>query len=172
MSQHLPDHFDPWRFADLAKRIDGSYRLQDLPRLVDCLADTQGDVRFELKFSRDGQARSCLHGTVDSELHLECQRCLGEMSFVVRSKLALAFVEGLEEAERLPDYLEPQLVENGRVQLKDLIEDELLLALPQVPMHPEDECASGLNIETDEKVSADASVSPFAILAELRRRNN
>jgi uncharacterized protein len=170
MSQHLPDHFDPWRFADLAKRVNGSYRLEDLPRLRDCLADTRGEVCFSLEFSRDRQHRACLHGTVEAVLHLQCQRCLETMSFTVDSKVALAFVEGLDQAERLPDELDPQLVEGGRVSFKDLVEDELLLALPQVPAHPAGQCGSDLLGRSDESGANAEHKNPFAVLAELKRR--
>ena len=170
MSQHLPDHLDPWRFADLAKRASGSYLLGDLTRLRDCLADPEGEVRFDLAFSRDGQHRACLHGSVEAQLILQCQRCLGTMPFNVESKVSLAFVEGLDEAEALPDDLDPQLVDDGRVVLRDLIEDELLLALPQVAMHPRAECTPGKIERPDDKPVSERE-NPFAVLAQLKRQN-
>lgn len=166
MSQHLPDHLDPWRFADLAKRVSGSYLLGDLPRLCECLADSQGNVNFDLEFSRDRQHRACLHGTVQATLILECQRCLETMLLPVKSELALAFVQGLDEAEMLPAELDPQLVENGRVEFRGLIEDEILIALPQVPMHPLDECVSGKG-----EVHDAVRENPFAVLAALKRQD-
>ena len=170
MSQHLPDHLDPWRFADLAKRAEGSFLLVELPRLCDCLADPQGEVCFNLEFFRDKRNRACLHGAVEAQLILECQRCLETMLFAVNSKVELAFIEGLDEAESLPEELDPYLVNNGQVELRDLIEDELLLALPQVPMHPQGECVSDMGEQPDEKPVMERE-SPFAVLAELKRQN-
>ncbi|MEN8177634.1 MAG: YceD family protein [Pseudomonadota bacterium] len=170
MSQRLPDHLDPWRYVNLAKRTNGSYSLGDLPRLRGCLAEQQGEARFDLEFSRDKQHRACLHGTVEAQLVLECQRCLGTILFPVKSKVSLAFVESLEEAENLPDDLDPELVENGQVELRNLIEDELLLALPQVPTHPVGECASGMGEKPNEKPVA-VRESPFAVLAQLKRHD-
>lgn len=168
MSQHLPEHLDPWRFADLGKRISGSYLLGDLPRLRECLVDSQGEVRFTLEFSRDRRQRACLSGTVEASLMVECQRCLDAMPLQVKSDVSVAFVEGIDEAERLPDELDPELVEDGQVKLRDLVEDELLLALPQVPMHPPGECTGQLD---DESETSDDAVreNPFAVLAELQR---
>ncbi|MDJ0805502.1 MAG: YceD family protein [Gammaproteobacteria bacterium] len=170
MSQHLPDRFDPWRFADLAKRVNGCYLLGDLTRLSVCLADSQGEVCFDLEFYRDKQRRACLRGRVTAQLILECQRCLGPMAFEVDSKMSLAFVEGLVEADNLPDELDPQLVVSNQVQLRDLIEDEMLLALPQVPMHAIDECPSVRGAEPDID-SVALQESPFAVLAQLKRHD-
>jgi len=170
MSQRLPDHLDPWRFADLAKRVTGSFALRDLSRLCDALADSQGDVSFDVEFIRDGQHRACLSGTVEALLILECQRCLETMCMPVKSRVYLAFVEGLDEAELLPDEIDPQLVENGRIVFKDLIEDELLLALPQVPMHPPHECAPVSDKLVDDEQLV-VQESPFAVLSELKRHD-
>lgn len=171
MSQHLPDHLDPWRFADLAKRASGSYLLRDLPRLRDCLMDNAGEVRFDLEFSRDKQHRACLHGTVEAKLILECQRCLGSVLLPVKSEMSLAFVEGLDEANDLPDELDPQLVENGQVGFKNLVEDELLLMLPQVAMHPEGECVLAMGEKTEQSPVL-VRESPFAVLARLKRHDD
>ena len=169
MSRHLPDQFDPWRFADHNRRVAGTYPLAELPRLRDCLEDRQGEVRFDLTFSRDARNRACVHGRVDADLRLKCQRCLEVMSLAVRSVLSLAFVEGLDEAERLPDQLDPQLVEQGRVVLREMIEDELLLTLPQVAMHPYGECSSGQASADEQPATVDDN--PFAVLADLKRRD-
>ena len=170
MSQHLPDHFDPWRFTDLGKRINGSYALASLSRLRECLLDTEGEVVFSLDFFHDEQHRACVHGTVEAALILQCQRCLEAMPMSVRSHVSLAFVEGIDEAEMLPESLDPALVEHGQIVLRDLIEDELLLSLPQVAMHPLGECGSTVDGQLpadDESVRK----NPFAVLAELKRNH-
>jgi uncharacterized protein len=92
------------------------------------------------------------------------------MSLPVRSNVTLAFVEGIDEAEMLPESLDPVVVENGLVILMDLIEDELLLALPQVAMHPPGECVAhaGEHVPAgDEPLGK----NPFAVLAELKRND-
>jgi uncharacterized protein len=171
MSQRLPDHFDPWRFADLAKRVKGSYLLADLPRLRDCLADQRGEVWFDLEFLRDAQGRACLQGTVETQLKLECQRCLKTMILPVKTELSLAFVAGLDEAEALPDHLDPELVENGLVLLRDMVEDELLLTLPHVPRHPVGECVPH-EVKRPPESGGALRENPFSILAQLKKQEN
>ena len=98
---------------------------------------------------------------------LRCQRCLGTLQFEVKADVSIGFVEGLDEAEQLPEDLDPQMVKEGRVALRDLIEDELLLALPQVAMHPIGECMVPTGEPGDKPVAK--KQSPFAVLAQLKR---
>jgi uncharacterized protein len=171
MSQRIPDRLDPWRYADLAKVFGGTIRLGSLPRVSLCLLDARGDAGFELRFSRDAERRATLTGTISADLVLECQRCLEAVTVPVEARVSVAFVEGIEQADRLPESLDPCLVEEGRVSLRDLIEDELLLLMPQVAMHKAGGCAARLAARSntppvEKDVSAD---NPFAVLAELKR---
>lgn len=172
MSQRIPDRLDPWRYADLGKTFSGAIRLDSLPRLSRCLLDAGGDVRFDLRFARDAERRAVLTGRLSTELALECQRCLEAVIMPLAVDVAVAFVEGIDQAGRLPDALDPCLVEEGEVSFRDLLEDELLLLLPQVAMHQAGACESRLTsrsgvapVVKEER----SSINPFAVLAELKR---
>jgi uncharacterized protein len=172
MSQRIPDRLDPWRYADLGKTVEGTISLGSMPRLSQCLRDSQGEAQFDLRFERDRERRATLCGRITAELALECQRCLDVVTLPIEIDVALAFVEVIEQASRLPETLDPCLVEEGRVLFRDLIEDELLLMLPQVPMHESGACSSSHSGKIDEPpVEPDNSTSenPFAVLAELKR---
>ena len=175
MSQRIPDRLDPWRFADQGKEVEGRIPLASLPRLGACLYDTTGEVDFSLRFERDAQRRATLKGMIRAELILECQRCLEGMTLPVRTQTALAFVEGQDQAAALPESLDPCLVEDGQVYFADLVEDELLLALPQVPIHDLAACPAAAIETADEKPveqGEQPDKNPFAVLAELKRDKN
>ncbi len=171
MSSRTPDFLDPWQFADLGKRISGTILLASFPRLSQALADTAGQAEYELKFTRDDKRRACISGVVTATLTLQCQRCLGALAWPVHAEINLIAVEGLEEAERLPETAEPLLLAEARVRVSDLLEDELLLSLPQVPKHGPGECATDNRksdrLATGEEASEEAP-NPFAKLAELK----
>ncbi len=171
MSKRIPERLDPWRYADLGKSLSGSLRLDSLPRLAACLAASEGDADFDLRFERDGERRAVMTGTIRAALVLQCQRCLEPLAYPVQAPVAVAFVEGIEQAAQLPESLDPCLVEEGSVSFKDLVEDELLLTLPQVAMHPRGQCANR-SVETPrpEPAEPDAQTrrNPFAVLAELK----
>ncbi len=172
MSQRIPDRLDPWRYADLGKTVSGVFRLDALPRLCRCLRETEGEVRFDLRFERDSERRAVLTGSITADLVLECQRCLEAVSYPVEANVSLAFVEGIEQAGLLPEALDPCMVEDDRVVFRDLIEDELLLLLPQVAMHETGACPAALVAKGgDEPVETENRTdrNPFAVLAELKR---
>jgi len=156
---------DPWRLAAQGRTLTGRVALDSLPRLAPALADG-GEAEYRLSFHQDGERRAVVSGHVTAGLVVQCQRCLGPMLISVDSRFELAFVHGVEEAARLPEAYEPALTEDGWVRPAELIEDELLLALPPVPLHDAAECAA----QPLEATPADESPSdnPFAALAALR----
>lgn len=140
-------------------------------------AATPGDAaRYELRFGRDRQGRSVVLGRVQARLRLPCQRCLEEVEIPVDAPIALALIRRDEDALDLPEHLDPWLVTEDRLNPLDLVEDELLLAVPQIPRHPAGMCGPGLSAgdrikapASDTDAGSDATRRPFAILASLKR---
>ncbi len=174
MSPRFPDFVDPWRMADQGKLFSGCAAIADLPRLAAAVSDAEGEIKLQLVFDRRDERRASVTGFVQADLILECQRCLSPMPVSVESQLNIALVRSAEEAERLPEHYDPLLVDEPRIRLLDIVEDELLLSLPQVARHKEGECCADLNQEAAEPVAgfaaSDERPNPFAVLAELKQR--
>lgn len=175
MSSRLPEFIDPRRLASQGGRYSGTVELGDLPRLSGALVDTAGVAEFNLEFYRDNRKRARIKGQIQADLVLECQRCLGAMVLPVSAVLDLAVIQVPEEAERLPESCDPVWVEEDTLRLLDLVEDELILAIPQVPRHEPDTCrmasVNPLQGETaDQEQEDDASdkPNPFAVLAGFK----
>jgi uncharacterized protein len=172
----VPDYLDPWRAAERGRRLEGTIALAELPRVVNLLIHPEGGVRFELEFFRDDKHRPCVRGRVTATIELRCQRCLGPLALQVDAALLLALVKGFDEAERLPDEYDPLIVEDDRIRPLDLVEDELILALPQVPVHaPHEACAEGTMQQalTDAPVAepeGEEADNPFQVLAQLKKQ--
>ncbi len=180
MSSRLVEFVDPWRLAGGGKVISGTVRLAELPRLTEVLQSTNGEVEYQLEFYSGEKKRPKIKGFVRAGLMLTCQRCLGPVVLPVDSDLNLAVIEVPEEAELLPDECDPVWVEDGQIQLLDLIEEELLLAVPQVARHSLDECTEALTEEyaaqeefqpevADNADSVLDEENPFAVLAGLKK---
>lgn len=136
MSKGLPETIDPVAYVDKGRSIEGECPLTHLERLQDAVVDPVGSVRFRLAFGREGSV-AAIRGSLKAELILQCQSCLGPMRFPVESVFALGLVASIDEANRLPEPFEPLLLDgDGSLRVLDVIEDEILLALPQVPRHP------------------------------------
>ena len=176
----LPVDDDPWVLE---------LPVTDLPRLAASLAGNDGVVRATVDFGRvDGVPR--LNVGADVEVTLICQRCLQPMQVLLEGESQVALVENLAQADALPEDVEPVWVESRKVDLREVVEEELLLALPLVPMHAadDDECdvaadaagAVGISMVAGRSEGADESAGegaveqvtqkPFAELAELLKR--
>ncbi len=177
MSSHLPEFIDPWHFAEIGKEISGHAELAGLLRLVEVLVDNTGEVEFELRFRKGEKRRVHISGCVRAELSLECQRCLEPVRVPVATELDVVVVEGYEEAGMLGDEFEPLLAGDKRIRLTELVEDELLLALPQVPMHQRGDCTAnahniGWSPEQVDEDEGQKKPNPFAVLADLKSKQN
>jgi uncharacterized protein len=168
----LPDYADPLRLCGLGKVYEGTIALAELPRLAPLLTSNEGEAAFVLAFSMDDERRPSVRVEVRARLAVQCQRCLGPMWYEVASESRLGVVSGPDQAERLPADLEPLLVEDGRVALRSLIEDELILGIPPAPLHPEEDCAVSLRSVNapglDDGDGGEEKPNPFAALAALK----
>ena len=175
MLTRLPEFVDPWRLADQGKSFSGQEKLSNFSRLRSLLTRPDGEVAYELRFGRDEGRWPRIMGWVRTILNLECQRCLEELGIEVNAMLDLAVIEVPGEADALPASCEPVLAEDGRLRLLDIIEEELLLAVPQVPRHEAEDCAGvaqravALQDGAD-KEQKEVPESPFAVLAGMKTK--
>jgi uncharacterized protein len=155
--------------------VDFSIPLTDLPRVSRELTSTEGEARGRVRFSRQqGQAVADLE--VSAQPEVVCQRCMQPMRWPVKVKSRVALVSDYAAADRVPDEMEVFLVEGDSVSVRDLVDEEVMLALPHVPRHAEDsECARQkvqLPGQPEEpEGEPDLQVQkPFAQLGELLKR--
>jgi uncharacterized protein len=163
MSEGWSKLLDIGPLADGRAEVDFSIPLKEFPRVLPLLAATDGAASGSVQFSREGRI-AVAEVKVAAEVMLLCQRCLSPLKWPVKSAGRAALVASAAEAERVPEPLETVLAAECRISLRDLVEEELLLALPLVPRHEDSECAgasAGTHSETHR---------PFGQLSELFKR--
>lgn len=166
-----PRRLDVAAFARDAGTLEGRWPLDDFPRLLEgTLGAAEGAA--EVAWSARGEQRAVAGGDPQVWLHLDartavsltCQRCLQPLAQPLVVHTALRFVEGEDRAESEDESSEEDVLALGpSLDLHELVEDELILALPLVPRHPD--CELPLPAPAAE---GDAS-TPFAVLERLRR---
>ena len=166
--QRMPVQIDPFRFAVKREHLLGKIPLKQLKRLTAELESSEGDVDVDVNFTIDDDGTTLLQGTINTEVQLICQRCLETMPHQLDIEFQLALVKTEAEMERLGDQYESCLIEDTPIMFSDLIEDELLLALPVIPKHLDDSCTQKVwsHQQTGDKHSK--SVNPFNELADLK----
>ena len=167
----LPHQIDPFRLAEAGAQLSGNLPLRQFSRLRELLAEDGGEIAVQLDFEVDELGVPVVLGKVSATLSLMCQRCLGAYTFPVDAKIALAWVKTAQEADKLPLRYEPYVVEQTPLLLNDVIEDELLLALPQIPMHEAADCPASKLLKQHKKVTEEPEqkANPFAVLSKLKR---
>lgn len=141
--------------------------LTELPRLADAL-EGSGTVDIDLAIERWDNAVPLISGTVDASLERRCQRCLEAMAENLELELRLGVVPPGSDLE-LPAGFEAYEAEAATVA--QVIEDEILLALPMVALHDDRSDCGPLASELD-KLSATTETEekrqPFAVLESLK----
>jgi uncharacterized protein len=168
MSANLPEMLDAWRMVTARRGVEGRMPLSALKRLQDSLLDTEGEVRFALDFDRDELQVPYVELRIQAELPLECQRSLERFLLPVNIVQRLGLIRDEADEAALPPGYEPLLVPgDGMLRASELVEDELILAVPVVPMAPGTEAM-------EQEWSADEAeqerANPFAALAALKHK--
>ncbi|MES2880205.1 MAG: DUF177 domain-containing protein [Pseudomonadota bacterium] len=171
-----PIHLDVKAFAHTENTLIGHDVLSKYERLIH---ETQGlgadnklkwAAQGELRVDESGAEQIWLHLTVEVSLPLTCQRCMGPVDMEVAVKRSFRFVTSEEVAEEQDeDSEEDVLALNPEFSLADLIEDEVLMALPVVPRH--ETCPVELKLAVEDPAFEAASAekrNPFAVLAKLQ----
>ena len=155
--------------------IEFSIPLAELPRVSHELTNKDGEAKGKVRFSRQ-QGHAVADLDVSAQPEVVCQRCMQPMRWPVKVKSRVALVSDYDAADRVPEGFEVFLVEADSVSVRDLVDEEILLALPHVARHEEgSECAdSEMKLpgqEDDAEEAGDPQVQkPFAQLGELLKR--
>lgn len=172
MSPPWSKPLDVDRLSEAEADIDFAVPLAELPRLRAQLAHVAGKVQGHVHFRRVAGiavAELTLNGTA----RLVCQRCLGALDVAVEADTSVGLIAAEADANRVPEEFEPVLAPEGRISVGELVEEELLLTLPIVPLHDDGSVAC---VAADMPPLAtngreeDKTQRPFEQLAELLKR--
>ena len=170
MQNKLPALFDPFQLARSSFSASDKMPIAKLTRLVPKLVSDQGDLWVDLVIEFDEQRICTIKGDVKGSLSLECQRCMQVMELPVTLSFVLGVVKKEERIDYLPESYEPLLVVD-KVNMREILEEELLLYIPLVPKHDENDCGavkSAFVQESDQVKTEVKRENPFSILKELK----
>ncbi|UJF19913.1 23S rRNA accumulation protein YceD [Vibrio sp. SS-MA-C1-2] len=168
----LPLTIDPIKAAQKRLDYNGIVKSSLFKRLNESVQSVNSDVSVTLSFDVDEQKLTVMRGKAEAEVTLTCQRCTKGFTHNYKIEFIYSPLFKPEQIEDLPEAYEPtDLDENGEINLLEIIEDELLLALPQVAMHKLSDCSVnegdmvfGIIPEVEEKPN------PFAVLETLKTK--
>lgn len=141
-----PGEVDPQRFCRNAQVWETESSISAFPRLA--REFTQGRLSCRVAGELDTQRRPVLHVAIQGEMTLTCQRCMGDLPHVVEVDRRLHLARDEAELERLEEALGLDgevILTDGKLNLVELVEDEVLLGLPLVPKHELGECSGSVS---------------------------
>ena len=151
---------DGLEFARSRGRLSGEWPIADFPRLQGAVQSGTA-LRYELEGVPEEQGRPALRLRVTGTLQLACQRCLGPLEHPLRVDALLLLFDSESDFDGIPVNPEAPdcIVATKEMAVRDLIEEEVLLAIPYAPRH------EGCNSGTD--VPGVPGARPFADLRSL-----
>jgi len=169
MSPPGSEPLDIDRMADGEADIDFSVPVAELPRLRSRL-EVGGVAHGSVHFTREA-------GLAVAELNLrgkavlQCQRCMGQLQMPVDTRSRVALIPSEADASRVPEDLEPMLAPGGRISIREIVEEELMLFLPIVPSHGNAaECVQTAPGGGVEQEGPAVTQRPFEQLQELLKK--
>jgi uncharacterized protein len=150
--------------AQEARTVTLAVPLNRLERVAPQLINRDGMVTGSVALAME-QGRVVADVALAVQVELRCQRCLEPMQLAIETQSRVALLNSEAAADDVPPELEMALAPEGRMRLADLIEEELLLALPAAPRH-EGQCPSQQG-SSEQNEFEEPTQRPFAALGEL-----
>lgn len=175
------DRLDVRAFAQAEATLEAVEPLARFDRLSEEMMPSAGDAAV-VKWQVQGQLRPAADGRepavwlrlqASTLVPLSCQRCLGAVQTPLEIDRWFRFVADEATAEKEDDDCEEDVLAlEPRPSLHDLLEDELLMALPLVPMHdtcPEPVVMQAGDVSLLNEDDRASRKNPFAELAKLKK---
>ncbi len=169
----IPSYVDTRKVFQSEGKLTGSIGLDRLPRFKEVIVGEQAEVEVELEFFLNRSKQRLVTGQVRSKVSVACQRCLEPVQIEFSDTIRLALVRSDADSAKLDESLDPWLVEDHKLNLAYLVEEQLLLSMPIISTHENIDCLKSLEYEnTHLEISGEEIKSeqdnPFAILKSLK----
>ncbi|HUQ28308.1 MAG TPA: YceD family protein [Usitatibacter sp.] len=158
----------PERMSEKAQVFEGTADLAELYDLADTLANTDGELRYKVTAVLEPGPRKVVSCIIEGFVFLMCQKTLEAFRHEIRVCDRLILVDSeselppIEEENDVEDYV----VVDGPIDVRDLVDEAVLLALPMVPRKP------GLEDADSRKPEGTPKESPFAALERLKKKTD
>jgi len=153
--------------ADVCARagstIERRFSVEQLPRLQEAGAGDGSRIDVRLQFSLFDE-QPAIDGTLSGTVLLSCQRCMQPVAVPIDERFQVILVP--QERADEPGGYEPVIADPARFDVRWLAEEQTLLALPLVSLHPRGECDEATP-QDDEQGASHGSQKPFSNLRDL-----
>lgn len=170
----IPGYVDVRKAFGQALSLAGSVGLEALPRFKDCLASDDASIGVQLNFTVDPvTSQRQITGTLDAQVEMTCQRCLQPVAVALNDSIQLALLVSEDQVGGLEPEWDPWICAELKLELAELVEEQLMLALPIVILHADEACIEKLEYQAETPSDSAESEqgekdNPFAVLSALK----
>jgi len=126
-------------------------------------------VQVSVKFDVDERGLTVMSGTASALVALTCQRCTEPFETELKVEFTFSPAKNEEAAENIPSYYDViELNEDGEVNLRELVEEELILMIPLIPRHEIKDCSADADSVWGELPEELEKPNPFDVLKQLK----
>ena len=165
---------DPFRLAREQTTLKGSFPIEEMSRFAAMVVNACSQVGFAISFKTGAQGNVLIDGDIKAQVSLNCQRCGQDYIHSINSCFNLSPIDKATSLVNLkiPDSYEPTYLEkDGKISVKCLVEDELILSLPIIAKHSAVDAScknENLSVQNvDSKNIAVDNTNPFKILEKF-----
>lgn len=182
MLDKLPDWIDPVNSAEHNKRFVSRVKQGQLKRLSEFLVSAENDVVVDARFFRFPKLKlPAVELHLETIVRLQCQRSLKAFDLPLKTSMTGVFTESMALVEGLDESVEVFELTSDKVSLTDLVEEELLIHLPMVPVDDNaqmeyvnddpDSLAQETAKTSQDSVDLERKENPFAVLKTLQSKD-
>ncbi|NMP15567.1 MULTISPECIES: 23S rRNA accumulation protein YceD [unclassified Thalassotalea] len=165
----LPVTIDPYKSAQRRLVVDGFFELCRFERLLGEADKATEHVNVVINFDVDEQGLIVISGKASTQVYLTCQRCNEPFEQELKVDFSFSPAKNEEKAGELPEHYDAVVLdENGEVNLRDLVEDELLVSIPLIPKHNLEDCGQDANTTWGKLPDTLEKPNPFDVLKNLK----
>ena len=145
--------------------LSGSFQLSRLDRLSSLVISNDTDITLSFEFSSNAYRHPTIKGHIDTELLVECQRCLEPMVHTIDLDFDLLIDASEDDVQSF--QMDTVYTDDGYLDVFEVIEDELILTLPLISMHEDNACNKQWQPDSIEESVVEKN-NPFAVLKSLK----
>lgn len=165
----LPITIDPYKSAQRRLECEGYFEVSAMNRLLAAVDSCSEQVHVSFKFDTDELGLVVVTGQGKVKASLICQRCNEAFDYELAIDFSFSPVKNAEAADELPSYYDAiEFDENGEINLRGLVEDELILAIPLIPKHAIEDCSAPADSVWGKLPEEQEKPNPFDVLKQLK----
>ena len=162
----LKTFIQPRKLANKNGELRYQWNVEDFSRLDGLLYSNDGTISLHLKGKFDDRNRCLVEAHISANVQLECQTSFEAIGYKIDTRVLYCTVVTEDQIADLDDEYEALLIEDGQVDIKQVIEDELILSIPVVANKAVSDL--GINMTYGEIAEEkETKKNPFLVLQDL-----